>query len=71
MKKGSRNRSRKNMKKGGTSTGEWMGTVAGSTTSQVGTHGAGGMLQYNTNPALVVGGKRRKGKGGRMEKPQI
>jgi hypothetical protein len=63
MKKGSRNRSRKNMKKGGDS-GAWMSAVAGSTSTQVGTNGASGMLQYNTNPALVVGGKRRKGKGG-------
>jgi len=64
MRKGSRNRSRKNIKRGGTSTGDWGIAVAGSTTTQVGTNGAGGILQYNTNPALVVGGKRRKGKGG-------
>ena len=64
MRKGSRSRSRKNMKKGGTSTGEWGIAVAGDTTHQVGANGVSGMLQYNTNPNLVVGGKRRKGKGG-------
>jgi|UniRef100_A0A6C0IBJ6 hypothetical protein len=63
MKKDSRNRSRKNMKKGGDS-GAWMNAVAGDTTHQVGSNGTSGMLQYNTNPSLVVGGKRRKGKGG-------
>jgi hypothetical protein len=65
MKKGSRNRSRKNMKRGGASTGEWGIAVAGDTTHQVGANGTSGMLQYNANPNLVIGGgKRKKGKGG-------
>ena len=58
---------RKNRSKrgGDASAGAWMAAVAGPADLQQGANGASGMLQYNTNPALAVGGRRNR-RGGTM-----
>jgi hypothetical protein len=56
---------RKNRSKRGGDAGAWMAAVAGPANLQQGANGTSGMLQYNTNPALAVGGRRNR-RGGTM-----
>lgn len=60
--------SRKSMKKGGMGAAAYMESVAGGPVSQVGTNGAGGVLQYHAAPCMSGGSKRKNGnkRGGTM-----
>lgn len=58
--------SRKSMKKGGMGAAAYMESVAGGPASQVGTNGAGGVLQYHAAPCMSGGSKRKNKRGGTM-----